>query len=185
MKRAGGWSGTVRGTSGTFSLFGSVPGLAPPGQEEAGGDEAAAGRGEGGAGQAGGKKKRRRGGRGEECPKERAALLALYQALCGDDWVRNDGWGDASVPIAEWFGVTVASEAGKVQGSAVESALSSVTSAHVIRLNLTDNNLKGRLVAAVPHLEALPNSKSSGSAGINDRASPAIACLVSAAVDQT
>ena len=43
MKRAGGWSGTVRGTSGTFSLFGSVPGLAPAGQEEAGGDEAAAG----------------------------------------------------------------------------------------------------------------------------------------------
>ena len=37
---------------------------------------------------------------------ERDILTALFQYTNGDDWARNDGWGDPQIHYCEWQGVT-------------------------------------------------------------------------------
>ena len=42
--------------------------------------------------------------RGDSASSERAALVALYHAMGGDNWRRNDNW-LSDAPITEWYGV--------------------------------------------------------------------------------
>jgi Leucine-rich repeat (LRR) protein len=75
---------------------------------------------------------------------ERAALIALYNALGGDNWTDANGWktaGNFSAAGTEdtWFGITI---------STVGTDLS------VTAINLPNNNLNGNLP---PEIEDLPN----------------------------
>ena len=38
---------------------------------------------------------------------QRAALMALYDATDGENWLNNLNWGDASKSLSEWYGVTI------------------------------------------------------------------------------
>ena len=66
---------------------------------------------------------------------DRATLVEFYRATGGDDWTRSDGW-LSEVPISSWYGVTVDGD-------------------RVVGLELSRNNLKGRLPAALGQLAGL------------------------------
>ena len=73
-------------------------------------------------------------------PDQKGALLALYNATKGKSWNRNEGWGNAKSDIGGWAGV-------KCNGEG-----------NVISLNLSNNNLQGKLpdvFYAFPALEDL------------------------------
>ena len=88
---------------------------------------------------------RRRGfGEGTETPPgERAALVALYDATDGANWLRNTNW-NTTVPVSDWYGVTTD------------------TNGAVTRLYLYNNSLVGSIPAA---LGDLPNLVSLNLAG--------------------
>ena len=67
---------------------------------------------------------------------DRVALQAFYRATGGDDWNDNTNW-LSDEPLAEWYGVAV-------DGSG-----------RVIYLELEDNNLTGRIPAAIGLLDSL------------------------------
>ncbi len=67
---------------------------------------------------------------------DHAALVALYEATGGSDWVANNGW-LTGAPLGDWFGVTT-DESGRVTV-----------------LNLPENNLKGSVPAELGGLAAL------------------------------
>ncbi|WP_428273462.1 Ig-like domain-containing protein [Candidatus Palauibacter sp.] len=68
------------------------------------------------------------------CPNpDRAALVALYEATGGPDWVAHSGW-LTDAPLGDWFGVTT-DESGRVTG-----------------LNLSANNLNGSIPAELGSL---------------------------------
>ena len=64
---------------------------------------------------------------------DRAALVALYNATAGRNWVNNENW-LTDAPLSEWYGVHV-SGAGRVQG-----------------LQLMDNNLVGPIPVELGNL---------------------------------
>ncbi len=64
---------------------------------------------------------------------DRQALMDLYEATGGDGWHNNSGWGDGP-PSNGWYGVEVNGDG------------------RVIRLDLSDNGLSGRLPASVGNL---------------------------------
>lgn len=66
---------------------------------------------------------------------DRATLVDFHRATGGDRWRRRDGW-LSDDPIGTWHGVTV--ESGRV-----------------VRLDLADNNLRGRLPKVVAELSGL------------------------------
>lgn len=66
---------------------------------------------------------------------DRATLVEFYRATGGDRWQRRDGW-LSDDPIGTWHGV-------RVEGS------------RVVRLDLTDNNLRGHLPKVVAELAGL------------------------------
>lgn len=69
---------------------------------------------------------------------QREALVALYESLNGDDWVRNDNW-VTGAPLDEWYGITV--RAGNVSG-----------------ISMTYNDVVGTIppeIALLEHLEIL------------------------------
>ena len=66
---------------------------------------------------------------------DRATLVNFHRATDGHRWRRRDGW-LSNAPIGTWYGVTV--EGGRV-----------------VRLDLADNNLRGRLPKVVAQLSGL------------------------------
>lgn len=42
-------------------------------------------------------------------PAEYHALMWLYESTSGDNWTDNSNWGDLTVPIDDWYGITVSS----------------------------------------------------------------------------
>ena len=68
---------------------------------------------------------------------QRGALIALYEATDGDNWIRNDNW-LTDAPLDSWYGVTA-------EGRAYDVTI----------LHLWGNNLKGTL----PDLSALTDLK--------------------------
>lgn len=74
-----------------------------------------------------------------DLPTCREALSALYSALGGPDWERNDNW-RSDAPLSQWFGITTDSDG------------------RVTELNLPANSLAGTLpagIGALIHLEKL------------------------------
>jgi hypothetical protein len=69
---------------------------------------------------------------------ERQALIDLYNATDGDNWIDSTNWLGPVGTECTWFGVTC-----------------DATEEHVIELALTDNNLIGTLAASIGQLEAL------------------------------
>jgi len=67
--------------------------------------------------------------------KERQALMDLYNATDGANWVRNDNWG-SDKPLNEWYGVYMYNN-------------------HVWELYLTQNGLKGELPTSIGDLKEL------------------------------
>ena len=62
---------------------------------------------------------------------QKGALIALYNATKGKSWNHNEGWGNAKSDIGSWAGV-------KCNGEG-----------NVTSLNLSNNNLQGRLPEAL------------------------------------
>ncbi|MBL7994178.1 fibronectin type III domain-containing protein [bacterium] len=67
------------------------------------------------------------------------ALVALYDSLGGTNWTNQNNW-KSSNPVSQWFGITVTPYA----------AVSRVTA-----INLYNNNLTGRMPAAIGNLDSL------------------------------
>ena len=67
---------------------------------------------------------------------EREALVTLYEATGGADWVENTNW-LSDAPLGEWHGVTTDDRG------------------HVIRLNLFDNGLTGEIPPELGNLSNL------------------------------
>lgn len=72
---------------------------------------------------------------------ERQALIELYQATGGDDWVRNDGWRGPEGSECDWFGI-------RCEANAVGDAT-------VDWIRLPGNNLRGSLPPTVTDLSNL------------------------------
>src|ERR1700721_6154 len=68
--------------------------------------------------------------------RERQALIAFYNAMAGPDWIQRDFWG-SDRPVGEWHGVTTDADG------------------YVVILTIYDNNVTGRLSAAVCGLQRL------------------------------
>jgi len=77
-------------------------------------------------------------GTGLECAArdDRAVLETLYRALDGANWNRSTGW-MTNTPLGDWYGVGVDGEG------------------RVVRLQLTSNNLSGRIPAELGNLSGL------------------------------
>jgi hypothetical protein len=69
---------------------------------------------------------------------ERQALVDLYNATDGDNWIDNTNWLGPVGTECTWFGVTC-----------------DATEEHVVEVSLPDNNLIGTLAASIGQLEAL------------------------------
>ena len=68
---------------------------------------------------------------------DRLALVALYEATGGADWLKSDNWGSGA-PIGEWHGVFVDDDSGRVT-----------------LLGLSDNNLRGEIPPELGNLSEL------------------------------
>ena len=73
----------------------------------------------------------------KQLAKEKAALIAIYNALDGDNWNNNTNW-CSDKPIDEWYGVSVDYKSG-----------------YVIRLELYFNNAQGEIPSEIENLEHL------------------------------
>ena len=71
----------------------------------------------------------------EEMAKEREALIAIYDALDGDNWINNENW-CSDKPLEEWYGLMV-------------------NEGRVFYISLTGNNLHGHLPASISNLSKL------------------------------
>lgn len=68
--------------------------------------------------------------------RERAAMIAFYEAQGGHDWLQRDFWGSAQ-PVGTWHGVETDAEG------------------YVVHVTIYDNNLSGALSPAICRLERL------------------------------
>ena len=66
---------------------------------------------------------------------DRAALVAIYEALGGNEWKDNTNW-CTDTPIKDWYGVSLCND-------------------RVCRLDLFNNNLVGELPLALVELDGL------------------------------
>ena len=69
--------------------------------------------------------------------RDRAALIALYNATCGANWFNNDGWRDNASDLGTWRGVSL-NQNGRVE-----------------QLQLVRNNPKGELPSDLANLTEL------------------------------
>lgn len=102
----------------------------------------------------------------EEIDVEREALIALYEALGGDNWKNNTNW-CTDEPLGEWYGigVTDATELGHVASinleyNGLEGSIPSDIGvfSHLTNLNLARNSIKGSIPEELyecTHLETL------------------------------
>jgi Leucine-rich repeat (LRR) protein len=65
------------------------------------------------------------------------ALVALYDATDGDNWLNNDGWKSAT-PYSDWYGIDEVDAQGRVK-----------------KISLGGNNISGNLPSAIANLELL------------------------------
>ena len=93
-------------------------------------------------------------------PADRAALVALYHATDGENWIRNTNW-LTEAPVGEWYGVQK-DESGRVTGLALESnqlsgpipaELGNLTSLESLALG--NNQLSGPIPAELGNLTSL------------------------------
>lgn len=105
---------------------------------------------------------------------DREALIALYQALGGDDWQDNTNW-CSTKPISEWYGVNEVDERGQVTeldlslnkiSGVLPPEIGQLTALKVLKLNY--NNLDGEIpetLGKLVNLEKLylSNNKLTGS----------------------
>src|SRR5262249_12630582 len=68
--------------------------------------------------------------------RERAAMIAFYNAMGGPDWIQRDFWA-SDRPAGEWHGVTTDADG------------------YVVTLTIYDNNVTGRLSPTICGLERL------------------------------
>ena len=96
---------------------------------------------------------------------DRAALMAIYEATNGGDWLRNDNWGRADLPLKDWFGVTTDAE-GRVthlelvglglRGVLPQELWGSLSALRVLELD--HNELSGPIpwsLSRIPNLQGL------------------------------
>jgi Leucine-rich repeat (LRR) protein len=68
--------------------------------------------------------------------RERQALIAFYNAMSGPDWIEHHFWG-SDRPVGQWHGVTTDADG------------------RIVQLTIYDNNVTGKVSAAVCKLERL------------------------------
>ena len=69
--------------------------------------------------------------------KEKAALIAIYNALDGDNWTNNENW-CSDKPVGEWYGVSI-----------------DYSNGYITRLELYFNNAKGKIPSEIGDLTHL------------------------------
>ncbi|TVZ54885.1 putative secreted protein (Por secretion system target) [Lutibacter sp. Hel_I_33_5] len=77
--------------------------------------------------------------KGKVSEEQRNALIAIYNSTNGDNWTHKDNWLSETEPIDNWYGI-------KVTGN------------RVVRINLNNNNLLGKIpkdISALKHLESI------------------------------
>ena len=89
---------------------------------------------------------------------DRAALVTLYEATGGRDWVNNDSW-LTSAPLRDWYGVQMDSDG------------------HVTYLSLFKNNLSGTIPPEIGNLTSLQEGLSLGSNSLTGPIPPEIGNL--------
>ncbi len=108
-------------------------------------------------------------GEKETFDRERAALIALYNATDGDNWKNNENW-CSDKPIEEWYGITIKSgwygngdaprgvvryidlQSNNLKGSIPETI---ADCAYLEYLLLNNNELTGQIPSEIGHLEKL------------------------------
>ena len=97
---------------------------------------------------------------GPVSPADRAALVALYRATDGENWLRNTNW-LTEAPVGDWYGVRK-DESGRVTGLNLDNnalrgplpaELGNLTS--LTSLNFSNNRLSGPLPAELGNLTSL------------------------------
>ncbi|MDE2719790.1 Ig-like domain-containing protein [Candidatus Palauibacter polyketidifaciens] len=79
--------------------------------------------------------------------RDRAVLASLYEAGGGTDWIRSDGWlGDG--PLGDWHGID------------------SDSLGRVVRVDLADNGMTGRVPARLGQLSSLTSLRIGGNPGL-------------------
>jgi hypothetical protein len=83
-------------------------------------------------------------------------LIRFFEATGGDQWLRNDGWGDPNLSPCEWYGVECNFALGalvvngiSLSGNGLQGSLrqSGILSIELERLDLSNNRLHGELPA--------------------------------------
>lgn len=64
------------------------------------------------------------------------ALMDFYNAMNGENWVNNDGWGDKNVPFSNWFGLNA-------DGNTI------------YEINMQENRVSGDIPASIANLSSL------------------------------
>ena len=92
--------------------------------------------------------------------RERAVLVALYEATAGSDWTDSTGW-LSDAPVGEWHGVTVDDDGLVTQLSLLENGLTGQIPAslgelyNLRHLDLGQNQLSDELPSTVGNLSGL------------------------------
>lgn len=95
---------------------------------------------------------------------QRQALMALYNAAGGTQWMRRGNWGSRK-PLSTWYGVTVQSARGG--GAGGSGGAPTDGEGLVLSIDLVDNNLRGYLPEEISLLTGLRRLRLTGNPGLN------------------
>ena len=97
-------------------------------------------------------------------------LMALYDATDGDNWNDNTGWGDTSIPLGQWHGVTTDQDGNVIgldlSGNGLDGTIPADLGdlSNLTTLDLENNRLRGEIPVELSNLTGLAYLNLSGNA---------------------